>query len=207
MQRLTRRSPARGELPIQGAFELRLRHLRTPFQSSFLCLVVELVVRAAFRSRVRAKAAAPTGRDVLRRRTALRLRLSRSGSFLIHRPRRDLLREVFGSTVLLQALLDVLVLTLALRTPRLLRHVAPPSSGGVLSRSHTHPGSAMNACRQTNGRLGGNGELQVQADERAVEAEHPSYAMPQVNFHEPRSRRYRSSPPPTHPTGPRSSQA
>ena len=38
----------------------------------------------------------------------------------------------------------------------------------------------MNACRQTNGRLGGNGELQVQADERAVEAEHPSYAMPQV---------------------------
>ena len=52
-----------------------------------------------------------------------------------------------------------------------------------------------------------NGELQVQADELAAEAEHPSYAMPQVSFHEPRSRWYRSWPPPTHPTGPGSSQA
>src|SRR5439155_1362173 len=46
-RRWTRPSPTCTELPIQGAFELRLRHLRTALQSALLGLVVQLIVRAA----------------------------------------------------------------------------------------------------------------------------------------------------------------
>src|SRR5437660_1035814 len=107
--------PPRDELTTQGAFELRLRHLRAALQAALLRLVVELVVGAAPWSRVGTKAAATPGRDVLGRGTAHRLRLSRPGALLVHRPCGDLLREISGSSVLLQPFLDVLVLTLALR--------------------------------------------------------------------------------------------
>src|SRR5439155_19607823 len=94
-------------------------------------LVVELVVRAAPRPSMRSQAAPPSGGDVLHGGWAGGLRLPRAGPFLVHGSRRDLLGSVVGDATLLVALLDVLVLSLALVAPRLPRHDRTPFQGGM----------------------------------------------------------------------------
>src|SRR5207237_7872598 len=50
-----------------------------------------------------------------------------------HGPRGDLLGHVLPAPALSQAFLDVLVLTLALRAPRFLRHDSPPFPGRLIA--------------------------------------------------------------------------
>src|SRR5262249_44755954 len=70
-------------------------------------------------------------RHVLGRRAAGLLRLARPRPFLVHGARSDLLGQALGAALIAQALLDVLVLALALGAPGLLRHDALlPSVGG-----------------------------------------------------------------------------
>src|SRR6266566_4714406 len=70
--------------------------------------------------------AAATRGDVLDRGAAGLPGLARPRPLLVHRPGGDLFGLVFLRAPLLEALFDVLVLTLALRVPRVLRHAAPP---------------------------------------------------------------------------------
>src|SRR5256885_721060 len=78
--------------------------------------------------------AAPAfGGDVLDRGTAGLPGLARACPLLVHRSGGDLFGLVFLRAALFEALLDVLVLTLALRVPRVLRHAAPPDRSCFLS--------------------------------------------------------------------------
>src|SRR6266511_3857879 len=92
-----------------------------------LRLVVELLLRATFGPvRPRAQASAPARRDVPRRGARRRACLALAGPLLVHGCGSDLLRALRGGAALLCALLDVLVLALALVTPCFLWHVDFP---------------------------------------------------------------------------------
>src|SRR3954454_8873338 len=108
---------------VDRPLQLLLRHSRAAFDPHPLRLVVELLLRAAFRAvRARPKAAAAARRDVTRRAPGRRLRLAAPRALLVDRARRDLLRLLLRRPTLLERLLDVLVLALALFRPCLLRH-------------------------------------------------------------------------------------
>src|SRR3954467_7910723 len=95
-----------GWLPQLAADRLRelgLRHLRATLDVLLLRLFVELLFGAALGAAVRPEATAPARRDVVRRRTALLLRLTGPGTFLVHRARRDLLGGVLAAATLFQA--------------------------------------------------------------------------------------------------------
>src|SRR3954452_18564267 len=110
-------------LAIDRALKLLLRHPRTAFDPHPLRLVVELLLRAAFRAvRARAKAPAAARRDVPRRAPRRRLRLAAPRALLVDGARGDLLRLLLRRTPLFERLLDVLVLALPFRRPCLLRH-------------------------------------------------------------------------------------
>src|SRR5207253_5379892 len=111
---------------IDGAFELGLRHLRSAGDALLASLVAELIVGPALGAGMRAQAAAALGRNVHDRGSARFLRFTRAGALLVHRPRRDLFRLLFAGPTLLETAFDVLVLTLALWTPGVLRHVTRP---------------------------------------------------------------------------------
>src|SRR5207248_7531393 len=104
---------------IDRSLELLLGHLRTACDVATLRFVVELLLRAALRAaRPRAQAAPAVGRHVVRRGTGRStLRLAGPRSLLVDRARRDLLGALRRAALFLLRLLDVLVLTFALRAP------------------------------------------------------------------------------------------
>src|SRR4051794_249420 len=103
---------------VDGALELRLRHLRTALDAHLLRFVVELLLGAPLRAvRAGPEPAAAARGDVPRRRPGRRLRLAAPRALLVDGARRDLLRPLLRGTPLLEALLDVLVLPLALSGP------------------------------------------------------------------------------------------
>src|SRR5207247_3763847 len=109
-----------------GCEELALVHLRTPLDPEVLGLLVQLVPRSASRSRVGPESS-PTARgDVRPGEPGALLGLAGTRAFLVHRAGRDLLCRLLASSAATQPLLDVLVLSLALRAPRLLRHLSTP---------------------------------------------------------------------------------
>src|SRR5207302_1958757 len=117
-------------LPVDRPLELGLRHLRAALDPHCAGLVVDLVARAALRPvRPRTEAAAAPGRNVLTGEPGRLLRLARPRPLLVDGAGGDLLRRALRRAALLQAFLDVLVLTLALCAPGLLRH--DPSSLGL----------------------------------------------------------------------------
>src|SRR5262249_6154735 len=113
-------------LPVDGAFELPLRHLRAARDASLAGLVVELVVRSPARAAVRPQAAASAGGDVPGGRPAALPGFAVTRAFLVHRPGRDLLGRVLAAAPFLQSFLDVFVLPFALVARRLPRHARPP---------------------------------------------------------------------------------
>src|SRR5918994_1179159 len=111
---------------VDRPLQLLLRHPRPPLDAHSLGLVVELLLRAALGAfRPRAESTAPARGDVGSREPRGRLRLTGARALFVHGPRRDLLGLVLGGTALLDALLDVLVLSLALLGPCLRRHLNP----------------------------------------------------------------------------------
>src|SRR6478609_6920147 len=108
---------------VDRPLELLFRHPGAAFDPHPLCLVVELLLRAAFRAiGARAKAPAAARRDVPGGAPGRRLRLAASRALLVDRPRGDLLRLLLRRPALLERLLDVLVLAFPLCRPCLLRH-------------------------------------------------------------------------------------
>src|SRR3954466_1461784 len=108
---------------VDRTLELLLVHARATGDPHPLRLVVERVLRApALAAPSGAQAAATTGRDVGTGQPGRRLRLAGPRTFLVDGTGGDLLRALRRATLLLLALLDVLVLTLALLRPGLLRH-------------------------------------------------------------------------------------
>src|SRR5207248_10271130 len=93
-----------------------------PPDALLLRLGVELLLGAATRTAMRSEPPAAARRDVARRRTAPGARLTRARPLLVHGAGGDLLGDIGGAAVLLQALLDVAVLTLTLLAPCLLGH-------------------------------------------------------------------------------------
>src|SRR5262245_21937567 len=112
-------------LAPDGLRQLGLGHLRAALDVLLPGLVVELILCPALRPAVRAQAATPARRDVVRRRPARLLGLAGPSAFLVDGPRRDLLSGALTPAPLLQPGLDVLVLPLTLRT-RSSRHVVAP---------------------------------------------------------------------------------
>src|SRR5215212_8366713 len=74
------------------------------------------------------EAASARGRDVVDRGPAGLFRLAGARPLLVDGPRRDLLGLVLRGSAVEQAVLDVLVLTVAFRRPRWLRHRSDPPS-------------------------------------------------------------------------------
>src|SRR5436190_11267776 len=103
-----------------GSLELLLAHSRAPFDPQALGPLVQLLLRLAAVARARAGTGA---RSRPGRRGALRLALL--GTLLVDRPSGDLLGALRRAPLLLLAVLDVLVLTLALVAP-CLRHGGTP---------------------------------------------------------------------------------
>src|SRR5207248_1551695 len=95
-------------LPSHGPLELGLVHLRPAADALLLGFVVELIACAAARTAMRAQATATSRRDVLHRRPARLLGLSRAGPFFVDCAGSDLFRGVLGLTPLAQPVLDVL---------------------------------------------------------------------------------------------------
>src|SRR5688500_6759183 len=101
-------------LARDGALKLGLRHLRAAVHAEALRLLVELLLRPTARSLpVRPDTAPAAGGDVLARQPRRLARLAGPGTFLVHRPGRDLFRTRFPAV--LERILDVLVLTRSLR--------------------------------------------------------------------------------------------
>src|SRR5688500_11922572 len=111
---------------VHCPLQLGLGHLRASLDTHLLRLVVELVAGATLLpAGSGAQAATPPRGDVLPREARRRLRLTRAGALLVHRPGGDLLGLVLGRPTLLEAVLDVLVLALALLAPGLRHHYLP----------------------------------------------------------------------------------
>jgi hypothetical protein len=110
----------------KGLYELGFRHARPSSNAATLRFVVQLPVCAPTGPAVRSQPSPTSRRDVIHRRGAGLTRLSQSGAFLVDGSGRDLLGQILGASLLYEALLDVLVLTLSLRTPRSPRHGKPP---------------------------------------------------------------------------------
>src|SRR5262245_14115079 len=107
-----KRSPASAERALQ----LGLRHLRPAPDVPVLRLFVELILRLTARTRPMTAGASPTpGRDVVACEPGRLPSLSAAGPFLVDRARSNLLRFVFRASAVDHGVLDVLVLTRALR--------------------------------------------------------------------------------------------
>src|SRR6187401_2039881 len=102
---------------IDGALELRLRHLRAAGDVLAAGFVVELIARPATGPLVRAQSAPSPRGNIVDRRAARLPGLAGTGTFLVHGARRDLLGGVLVLAPLLETFLDVFVLTFALVTP------------------------------------------------------------------------------------------
>src|SRR5207247_2813980 len=115
---------------VDSPLQLPLVHLRATGDVPSLGLVVQLLLRAALgAARAGTLAAAAAGGDVTTRGARRLPRLALSGPFLVDRPGGNLLSALGRAALLLLALLDVLVLPLALVAPGSLRHSIPPRSG------------------------------------------------------------------------------
>src|SRR5258708_25408891 len=98
----------------QGAGKLLLVHFGTALDVPAFRFFVQLVVRRAGRTLVRALAATATGRHVLARKTARRLRLAVARPLLVDRPRPALLGALLRLPAVEVAPLPVLVLAFSL---------------------------------------------------------------------------------------------
>src|SRR4029450_10814210 len=97
--------------------ELRLVHLRTALDAELLRLVVELIASRPLRPvGAGPEPSAPSRGDVARRGPRGRPRLAASRALLVDGPGSDLLGFALAGPALAAALLDVLVLTLPLRS-------------------------------------------------------------------------------------------
>src|SRR4051794_26828 len=116
---------------VDCALQLLLVHLRTTRDVHPLGLVVELLLGApALAPRARpAEPAAAARRHVTRRRARALPRLALPRALLVDGARGDLLGPLRRAALLLLAVLDVLVLALALRAPCLLWHCKTSSVG------------------------------------------------------------------------------
>src|SRR6266567_5914231 len=106
VDRRASRSTSSTDCPLQ----LRLVHRRTPADALALRLLVELILGATARSRVRPQPTTPRRRDVALRQPAGLRRLTGPGALLVHRACGDLLGEALRAALVDQALLDVVVL-------------------------------------------------------------------------------------------------
>src|SRR3954453_6779898 len=98
-----------GLLAGDRALQLVLVHRGPALDPEALGLGVELITRAALRAvGPRALAAAARGGHVPRRRARALPRLAGPGALLIDRPRGDLLGARLGTSLILDAVLDVL---------------------------------------------------------------------------------------------------
>src|SRR4029453_14729668 len=100
----TRHLDPASSVAVDGALELRLRHLRTSLDVLVFPLPGPLRLRAAAGPAVRPQATAPAGRDVPGRRRARGPGLPGAGPLLVHRSSGDLLRRVLVAPSLPQAL-------------------------------------------------------------------------------------------------------
>src|SRR5690606_4074996 len=126
-----------------GLRQLCLVHLRPALDPALLRLVVQLVPGPALAAAVRTLAAAVSGRNVFGRGAAGLTGLATAGPHLVHRPGGDLLGDVLAPALVLQALLDVVVLTLTPFAPRALRHRRSLASVRSLVRIGALPHSEL----------------------------------------------------------------
>src|SRR3954447_23900723 len=148
---------------VDGAEQLRLAHLRAALDALLTGLVVQLVERPATRATVRTQTTPARRRDVLDRGATGLSRLAGPGPLLVDRPGGDLLGLALGGAPIAEAVLDVLVLSLAFRGP-----------GGLRHSVHLRP---LMSCWGGRDRVGGAGKM----------APHPTLSRVAARFRIPRA--------------------